>query len=198
MKKIRVSLITIFCLSFGAGIAQLTDIHGFNGPQGSYPWGDLTLSGKTLFGMTFNGGAFSSGCIFSMDTNGNNYKDIFDFNLTNGSEPMGNLVMVGAKLYGLASYGGAYGIYGCAFSIDSDGNNYRDIHDFASVYDGANPTGSLTCSGGVLYGMTIQGGVPGPGTIFSIDTSGSNYSVIYTFKPATGTQPNGSLIFQKR
>jgi uncharacterized repeat protein (TIGR03803 family) len=61
--------------------------------------------------------------------------------------------------------------------------------------NGAEPQGSLTLSGKVLYGMTDGGGLSGPGTIFSIDTNGNGYRSLLNFNDANGAQPYGNLIF---
>ena len=43
------------------------------------------------------------------------------------------------------------------FSINTDGSGYKDLLDFNGT-NGANPYGSLTLSGSVLYGMTEEAG----------------------------------------
>lgn len=177
----------------GTGFKDLLD---FNGSDGSYPQGSLILSGKVLYGMTTEDGV--DGNIFSIDTNGDEYKDLYDFS---GSPPpkfwpRGSLILSGSKLYGMASQGGGVGsIYvGNVFSIDTNGNNYTDLFDFAN-YDGASPYGSLTLSGSKLYGMTYLGGRSGydGGDIFSIDTNGSRFKELYDFNFPTGADPWGDL-----
>ena len=46
--------------------------------DGNQPFGSLTLSGSTLYGMTYQGGLFSDGTVFSVSTNGGsvNVEDI--------------------------------------------------------------------------------------------------------------------------
>ncbi len=95
----HLSLITSLCS------AQLTLLHKFNDTAGAIPQGPLTKFGNLLYGMTPRGGANGDGCIFSLDTNGRNYKDIFDFNGTNGTRPLAGLVLSGNKFYGMASGG---------------------------------------------------------------------------------------------
>ena len=44
--------------------------------------------------------------------------------------------------------------------------------------DGASPQGGLVVSGNALYGVTSGGGNSGDGTVFAIDSDGSNLSVL--------------------
>ena len=62
--------------------------------------------------------------------------------------------------------------------------------------DGALPYGSLILSGSTLYGMTSQGGSSGSGTIFSIDISGSGFTLLHSFTggASDGALPYGPLI----
>src|ERR1700733_8047042 len=98
--------------------------------NGSTPYGDLTLAGNKLYGMTFFGGAFDEGIIFSVDTNGAGFKDLTDFNGINGMDPYGSLTLVGHTLYGMTYNGGAVG-NGNIFSIDTDGSGFKDLFDFS-------------------------------------------------------------------
>jgi uncharacterized repeat protein (TIGR03803 family) len=90
----------------GTFIKDLLDFNGQSSPYGSLPEGDVILSGQVLFGMALEGGASDSGCIFSMDTNGNNYTDIFDFNSASGNTPFSNVTISGNNLYGTVSAAG--------------------------------------------------------------------------------------------
>lgn len=65
----------------------------------------------------------------------------------------------------------------------------------------ANPYGSLTISGNVLYGMTSFGGANNYGSIFSMNRDGSNYQTLWNFDDtgsisynANGATPQGSLL----
>jgi len=71
--------------------------------------------------------------------------------------------------------GGANLYYGCIFSVDTNGNNYKDMFDFNGT-NGDNPFGSLTLSGNRVYGMTDSGGTNNDGVIFSFNyiTAGIN------------------------
>lgn len=48
--------------------SHFVNMFEFNGTDGKYPFGDLTLSGNILYGMTSHGGTSDSGVIFKIDT----------------------------------------------------------------------------------------------------------------------------------
>ncbi len=193
MKKYYLVLLSLFCLGIGNGKAQYTILHNFKKASGASPWGSLTLLRNRFYGVTDAGGINGVGCIFSIDTNGNNYKDLFDLNDTNGANLFGSLTLYRNKFYGMAAFGGV-NAYGCIFSIDTNGTGYKDILDFNSS-NGANPFGSLTLLGGVLFGMTSYGGANNLGCIFSIDTNGSGYRDLLDFNGSSnGASPDGYLI----
>lgn len=194
MKNFYILIFAVFC--FGVGKAQysvLLNFNGTNSPQGASPSGSLIISGKMLYGMANKGGTNNMGCIFHIDTSGNEYKDLLDFNVTNGKNPYGSLTLLGEKLYGMTRLGGASDS-GCIFSVDTNGNAYKDLFDFNGK-NGSNPYGSLTFSVGKFYGMTRLGGAKVLGIIFSIDTNGSSFKVLHDFDSINGEFPRGSLIY---
>ncbi len=181
---------------FQTGIdgSGFTILHNFAPGEGAYPWGSLTLSGATLYGMNYGGG---QGAIFSIGTGTPNvFTPLHLFASTDGVNPYGNLVVSSdGYLYGMTSGGGSYG-YGTIFKIATGGTGFTVLHSFTNaVTDGTRPYGSLTFSadGTHLYGMTEYGGANGVGTIFTIATDGSGFTVLHSFAVADGTRPLGSL-----
>jgi len=80
---------TIFSIPVGGG--PLTTLASFNGPNGYWPLGGLTLSGSTLYGMTIYGGTFGYanggsgyGTIFSIPVGGGTLTTLYSFDGTNG------------------------------------------------------------------------------------------------------------------
>lgn len=170
------------------------DLYDFIGTAGQNPCGGLTLSGKVLYGTTEYGGSAGNGCIFSIDTNGTGYKDMLDFGDQTpplGANPTGDLVLNSGKLFGLCSAGGLTD-FGCAFVIDTDGSNYKNIVDLGGT-KGYFPFGTPTIIGAKMYGMAYQGGAANKGTIFSVDTNGSLYTVLLDFNSTTFSNPYGSF-----
>ena len=173
-----------------------TNIHDFasGDNDGQSPYGSLTLSGSTLYGMTYQGGGSGKGVIFKMNTDGSSYTNIHDFSgsADDGSSPHGNLTLSDGVLYGMTRSGGT-GL-GVIFKIDINGNNYDNLHEFARS-DGQNPYGDLLLSGDWLYGMALRGGASSMGVIFKIDTAGDNFSLLHSFTGGSGDgkEPMGSL-----
>jgi len=164
------------------------DLKDFHGTDGAYPYGDLIISGNILYGFASYGGLNNFGALFSIHTDGSNYDDIYDFVNASGSAPYGTPVLSGGVIYGLAVQGGLSN-YGTVFSVNVNGSNYRDLYDFNAA-GGAYPYGSITLyPGNVLYGMTYYFGAHYQGTLFSINTNGSNYQDLLDFDSTNGGYP---------
>ena len=65
-----------------------TNLVSFSGTSGSFlgdgPYGDLTLSGTTLYGMTSSGGTAGYGNVFSVGINGTGFQNIVSFTGADG------------------------------------------------------------------------------------------------------------------
>ena len=179
------------------------DLMDFSGTNGKWPaFGPLVLLGNVLYGITIGGGAHDSGCVYMIDTNGNNYKDLYDFDGSNGAAPYGALTLSGNTLFGM-TYSGGPNKRGTIFSIKTNGSQYK--MPSSEIYV-SHPYGSLILIGSKLYGMTNVGGVNSKGCIFSVDTanwtSGGATADVYDFSTtngfgdnSTGANPWGSLTF---
>ncbi len=194
--------------SFGTAGTSYQNLVSFTGTSGSAngfePFGNLTLSGTTLYGMTFEGGANEMGNVFSVSTGGTNYQSLLSFTGTGGSASGGypsynSLIFSGTTLYGMTPFGGADG-YGNIFSVGTNGTNYQNLISFtgsSGSASGQGPQGSLTLSGTTLYGMTVNGGANGEGNIFSVGTNGASFRNLVSFTgtsgSANGALPHGSL-----
>jgi uncharacterized repeat protein (TIGR03803 family) len=85
-----------------------TTLFDFDNTHGASPWGDLALSGSTLYGMTQYGGVSPGwGTIFSIPVTGGTPTTLFDFDITHGANPRGSLTLSGSTLYGMTWNGGA-------------------------------------------------------------------------------------------
>lgn len=189
---------TVFSLSTSGG--SPTILHSFaSSSDGRNPYGSLALAGSTLYGTTYLGGSANNGTIFKVDTNGGNYSVLLQFASggAQGAEPYyGPLTVVGSTIYGMARDGSGGSGKGTIFKLNTDGTNFTVLHTFAGGSgDGQTPYGSLTLIGSSLYGMTSAGGASSGGTVFKIDTDGSNFALLHSFAGGSsdGIKPDDSL-----
>ena len=177
---------TVFSLKTDG--ADVTVLHSFDGSDGSAPLAGLALSGATLYGATLQDGGLNNGTLFSIGTNGSGFTTLRNFSgsANDGGAPQAALIVFGTTLYGVTNGGGANGT-GTVFSLQTNGSDFNILHSFGPLTgeytnsDGYQPDGTLVLSGNTLYGMTMTGGTSGDGTIFSVETSGTNFSLLYTF-----------------
>jgi uncharacterized repeat protein (TIGR03803 family) len=169
-----------------SGVAKCTPkfkiLHNFSCPGNSTPMctdskdgatpdhGTLVQSGTTLYGLTTDGGKYGFGALFSIDTNGKQFKVLHSFGqpmTSDGINPFGSLTINGTTLYGTTQLGGNKN-NGSAFQINTDGTNYARVYDFQNGDDGKNPIDDVLLLNNGLYGMTEKGGACGEGAIFTI------------------------------
>ena len=185
---------TIFQMNTGGAYVKLFD---FNGTNGAYPSAKLGISpsGLILYGTTVSGGLVNnSGTLFSYSLSGGVFTTLNNFNGTDGSTCSGSLTVSasGGELFGTCQYGGSAN-GGSIFHFDQ-ATSVTDFHSFVGT-DGQYPIGGLALSiGGVLYGMTSDGGAGQKGNIFSITTTGTQFTVLHDFEANDGASPFGSLI----
>ena len=178
----------------GSGFTNLHRFAGGNG-DGAYPFGSLTVSGTTLYGMTYQGGASNQGVVFKINSDGSGYTNLHRFagGAGDGAYPEGSLALSNNTLYGMTSNGGASGC-GTVFKINTDGSGYSILHSFnGSTTDGYLPMDSLTLNGTTLYGMTYGAGAFNRGVLFLIKVDGSGYTNLHSFTGSDGKWPLGSL-----
>jgi len=84
-----------------------------------------------------------------------------------------------------------------AFCAVVSGQDY-DVLKTWNGSDGGNPYGTVLVDGGKIYGMTGTRATVGMGTVFSMDLSGSNYTILHSFATSysatDGALPQGDLL----
>lgn len=178
--------------------SDYTILHHFQGQpsDGTWPHGSLFFFRDLLYGMTWAGGCDETDCpnvegngcgtIFSIQTDGSDYRVIWTFACGDGDDnaslPNAHFISDGSRLYGTTGEGGGF-FGGTVFSIDPDGSGLDILHSFDAFtsLDGRTPSGGLVLDDGTLYGTTFFGGQTDLGTIFSIQTDGSDFTILHNF-----------------
>jgi uncharacterized repeat protein (TIGR03803 family) len=172
----------------GSGFRVLYSFAG--GSDGADPMAGLIDVDGTLYGTTYQGGAYSDGTAFSVSTSGAE-NVLHSFSGTpDGEYPAAGLIDVGGVLYGTTEGGGRGA--GTVFSLTTGGSE-SVLYRFGSEPDGHDPVDALIAVNGLLYGTTYSGG-SGSGIVFSVSTSGTE-TVLHVFGGGSsdGTEPMASL-----
>ena len=199
---------TVFYVSLDG--TNFDNVHSFaTQPDAGNPQGDLETSGNLFWGTTRGGGNNGVGAVFVGNTLGGisvvrSFANVSADEATNfgGASPGALLALSGNTLYGTTTAGGEAG-NGTVFSLSTNGSNFSVLHDFSALdsstgtnIDGALPLGGLILSGDTLYGTTYAGGSGDAGIVFSIATSGSNFTDLHNFTALdslTGTNSDGAF-----
>jgi uncharacterized repeat protein (TIGR03803 family) len=115
----------------------------------------------------------------------------FTFATNDGGNSVSALLQASdGELYGTAQYGGAapFGGDGVVFRMDLSGSNFTILHSFKGPDGNAPQSALVEGTNGFLFGTTLDGGSNSYGTIFRLDKSGSNFTVIHHFP---GTNDDG-------
>ena len=179
--------------------SQITNLHSFlsNGNGGGSPGGyaSLTYLNDKLYGIAEYGAENNNiPYIYSVNTDGSGYTILYSFGAGYGSG-IGSLLFSNNIFYGMTSNE--------IYKINIDGSGFTILHNFSynNANDGADAHGSLIISGNILYGMTRKGGATvdvnnqnsGYGTIFKINTDGTNFNLLHSFVIGED-YPYGSLL----
>ena len=140
------------------------------------------------------GGAFKNGYLSKTDATAFTTTNLHDYgNVPEGYNPAAIFKAPDGKLYGFNENGGATG-GGTIFKMNSDGTGFQNIYYFTGD-NGQRPVGKLLyASDGKLYGVCSRSGVSGSSNnrlIFSVNTDGSNYTVLQVF---TNAAADGAVI----
>jgi len=122
-----------------------------------------------------------------------------------GTEPVAGMVLSANTLYGTASQGGAEG-NGTVFKINIGGSDFTNLYTFTATVgqtgglgtnsDGDEPLAGLILLSNVLFGVTGSGGEAGFGTVFRINSDGTDFTNLHNFSAITndGANPEAQLI----
>jgi uncharacterized repeat protein (TIGR03803 family) len=126
------------------------------------------------------------------------YSPLHIFSIVNGSTAPLTQGSDGT-LYGVSALAGPP-TKGTVFKVQPDGSGFSIIYSFTNGSDGSGPMAGLIISGNTMYGTAENGGSGGHGTVFKLNTDGSDFTTIYSFTAYTsgtnsdGATPLGSLV----
>lgn len=173
----------------GTGYNILHNFRQGNGDGWDPQSGLLEGSDRALYGTTPNGGTNNRGTIFRINEDGTGYTILHSLTGSLGvtTHMVGPLLEDSGALYGTTSAGGSNNV-GTVFKLNLDGSGFAVLRQFStSGDDGSSPqAGLLLASDGAVYGSTFLGGAGNKGTIFKLQTDGSQYGVIASFSASAG------------
>lgn len=177
----------------------MTTLASFNGTNGGTEQGAPIIVGNNLYGFAGQGGAFSSGVIWTLPLSGGSIQVLHSFagGQSDFAIPFGSPTYnpTDGQVYGIGFTGGPTRLGGI-FSIAPDGSNYQ-VRAGLSLSTGAAPQmGALSIGpDGQMYGNGWLGGVNQLGTIFAFNPATNNVSTVFNYTNATGTQPYSGVQF---
>ena len=139
------------------------------GQGGANPYGQIVQANGNFYGTTQQGGNGGFGTIFKLDQRGL-VSILYRFGaIPDGEDPYAGLVQgTDGNLYGVTAVGGCCE-FGSLFQITTTGI-YRQIYSFATSAAGFSPiVALLQHTNGLFYGTTLEGGMSGFGTVYSLD-----------------------------
>jgi uncharacterized repeat protein (TIGR03803 family) len=189
---------TVFAVNTNG--TAFTNLHSFTAfsnstnSDGAGPEAGLILSGSTLYGTASGGGSAGAGTVFKLNTDGTGFTNVHSLHYSEGYSPQAGLILSGSTLYGTAYQGGSLG-YGTVFAVNTNGTGFTNLYSFNYVSDGAYPQAGLILLGSTLYGTAFSGGSSGNGTVFAVNTDGTDFTNLHNFVfGSDGINPLAGLI----
>jgi uncharacterized repeat protein (TIGR03803 family) len=180
-----------------------------SGGDGTHPRGPLVVGlDGALYGLTSAGGVYGNGTMFKWDPSADVYTSVLSLTGADHDGLSPNAAPIeGADgaLYGSTDAGGVNATSGLGvgsgaiFRVNRDGSGYAVVASLPRLYSVTQP-GLIQGIDGALYGVTAgstvaPGGSAGPGTVFTVNTDGGDYTVLHPFAPGgDGTHPEGALM----
>jgi uncharacterized repeat protein (TIGR03803 family) len=176
--------------------SNLQVVKAFNAgsPEGFDARGVFAASNKKIYGLTERGGLNGAGTLFMIDPDTNQFFKLHDFiGNSEGSNPISGLMEVDGVLYGTLALGGPSG-GGSIFRYNIQNNSFEIVHHFNNS-DGRSPRCTLMiASNGLIYGTTVEGGLYGLGTLFSLNPSTLQFLAVAHFQGNSGFNSHSDLV----
>jgi len=179
-----------------------TVLHRFaGGSDGSHPGnGDLLFDRSgTLYGTTYNGGAYGQGVVFSLSLSNGAWTESVLHSFTGGNDgsyPYSGVIFDNAgNLYGAASAGGS-GSYGTVYELTPAGAGWQEktLYSFPGESAGKCPVGGLIFdASGNLYGTTAAS-IYGPqGEVYELTPSNGDWTLAHVAGLPGGMDSSGPV-----
>ncbi len=183
----------------GSGYAHLHDCLWGNADARVPLAGLLKASDAKLYGLSERGGQADYGGLFRLDQDGSNYVVLASFSWTGGDgwSPRANLFEASDGFLYDTTFNGGSNDFGTVFRMNKDLSGYSVLHHFDRPTEGACPAGGLIQgTNGALFGTALDGGTNGFGTVFTLRTDSSGFSVLHHFSGLNGdgSHPQSGLI----
>jgi uncharacterized repeat protein (TIGR03803 family) len=189
---------TLFRMNLdGTGFRILHSFLGGGLGDGALPLAPVVLDGTgNIYGTTVEGGVTTAGTVFTAKSDGSDYRLLYTFQ-GGDSYPYSSLILADNQLFGTSVFGGLYD-RGVVYRLKTDGTGFTWLHSFGSdPEDGASPYSPVIPDAkGYLFGSTSAGGASGLGTLFTLKTDGTRFSLLHTFTGAAedGAAPDAPLV----
>lgn len=184
---------TIF--SYDLAGSSYSSVYSFPAVAQQYaPVGSAVILNDKIYGVTEYGQ--NTGSIFSVDLDGSNFSILHAFagGVDDGRGPKSGLTLDNGVLYGATSLGGQNDV-GVLFSINPDGSDYTVLHHFESPVTASRRNFQpLVISNSIIYGSYHYDEGAVESMIFSIQTDGSNFTILKEFTGSDGLTPAGALL----
>jgi hypothetical protein len=163
--------------------------------------GSITISNDTIYGVATKMDTLKkilNEVIYKMHIDGSGFEIVHEFFEKEFNDKyakfyqnyrMGSLIIVNNVIYGTINTGGS-GFGGFIFSINTDGSDYKLLHNFIwDDTDGFQPVGKLVYSDSVLYGVTYgwvnhsseNDELKNPGIVYRIYSNGKYFMILHEF-----------------
>ena len=182
-------LLLPFC-AFSQSSPSVTTLYTFPSTDSLFSAPLMEAGDGNIYGVASSGGADGFGYVYRVNGATQVVSPFYTFTGgANGLTPVGGVTQGSdGNLYGTtAGFMGKGTVVnaGTIFKLTLSGT-LTTLHSFTSATDGSTPLGTLVQgTDGNFYGMTVQGGANGLGTLFKISSSGT-FTKILDFTSATG------------
>jgi uncharacterized repeat protein (TIGR03803 family) len=177
-------------------------LHTFEGSEGSFPLGPLTLDQGRLLGTANQGGTSGAGVVFSLAPDAHRTKwtftSLYDFGKSpDGARPATSLMTdANGDLFGTTVNGGNHN-FGTVFELTSNGTSWSEtvLQRFGTDTTGYYATSGLVAdTSGNLFGVTVghfRHKDVNDGNVFELASGGNQWSetVLHNFDDSDGRGP---------